>query len=91
MCITISRLNFKIPSPISSTETSCVPPPQSNTSILDSLSFLSSPYASAAVGSLIILSTFNPAISPASIVAVLSASPKYAGTVITALVTSCPK
>jgi hypothetical protein len=43
------------------------------------------------VGSLIILSTFNPAISPASIVAVLSASPKYAGTVITALVTSCPK
>jgi hypothetical protein len=62
------------------------------TSILDSLSFLSSPYASAAaVGSLIILSTFNPAISPASIGGSSSASPKYAGTVITALVTSCPK
>ena len=42
----------------------------------------------AAVGSLMILKTSNPAILPASFVACLCASLKYAGTVITALVTS---
>ena len=52
----------------------------------------SSPYErDAAVGSFIILNTFNPAIWPASFVACLSASLKYAGTVITASVTSSPK
>ena len=54
--------------------------------------FLSRPYANdAAVGSLIILKTSKPAIFPASLVACLWASLKYAGTVITALVTSWPK
>jgi hypothetical protein len=37
-----------------------------------------------------ILSTLRPAISPASFVACLCASLKYAGTVITAPETSCP-
>ena len=45
----------------------------------------------AAVGSLIILSTFSPAIAPASLVACRCASLKYAGTVITASVTARPK
>ena len=55
-------------------------------------SFLSSPYASAAaVGSLTILSTSNPAIFPASLVACLCESLKYAGTVITAFSTFSPK
>ena len=59
-----------IPSPISRSETSNVPPPRSNTKIVCSLSPLSKPYASAAaVGSLIMRSTFKPAISPASLVA----------------------
>ena len=72
-------------------ETSCVPPPKSNTTIFMSFPDLSIPYAkAAAVGSLIILSTLSPAISPASLVACLCASLKYAGTVITASVTSCP-
>ena len=53
---------------------------------------MSKPYANeAAVGSLIILKTSKPAILPASFVACLCASLKYAGTVITALVTSWPK
>ncbi len=57
-----------------------------------SLSILSIPYANAAaVGSLIIRFTSNPAILPASFVACLCASLKYAGTVITACVTVAPK
>ena len=57
------------PSPTSNTETSKVPPPRSKTRIV-SLSFLSNPYDNdAAVGSLIIRKTSNPAILPASFVA----------------------
>ena len=57
-----------------------------------SLSCFSNPYASdAAVGSFIIRNTFKPAISPAFFVACLSESLKYAGTVITALCTGCPR
>ena len=53
---------------------------------------LPKPYAiAAAVGSLIILNTFKPAIVPASFVACLCASLKYAGTVITASFTSSPR
>ena len=53
---------------------------------------LSNPYAiAAAVGSLIILNTFKPEIIPASFVACRCASLKYAGTVITASFTLCPK
>ena len=89
MSITISRKTSNTPSPNSKIETSCVPPPKSNTTIFISFPDLSIPYAkAAAVGSLIILSTFNPAISPASFVACLCASLKYAGTVITASETS---
>ena len=61
-----------------------VPPPKSYTAMVLA-PFLSMPYASAAaVGSLMILNTSNPAILPASLVACLCASLKYAGTVITA-------
>ena len=50
------------------------------------------PYArAAAVGSLIILSTLSPAILPASLVACLWLSLKYAGTVITASETVDPR
>lgn len=50
------------------------------------------PYANAAaVGSLMILSTVKPDILPASFVACLCESLKYAGTVITALFTVFPK
>jgi hypothetical protein len=50
-------------------DTSKVPPPRSKTKIV-SLSFLSKPYdREAAVGSLIILKTYKPAILPASFVA----------------------
>ena len=53
---------------------------------------LSKPYArQAAVGSFTSLTTSRPAISPASFVACLWLSLKYAGTVITAFFTSCPK
>ena len=46
-----------------------VPPPKSKTAIFSSF-FFSRPYArAAAVGSLMILLTFNPAILPASLVA----------------------
>ena len=45
----------------------------------------------AAVGSLIILKTFNPEIVPASFVACLCESLKYAGTVTIASFTSFPK
>lgn len=60
----------KVPSANSRIETSNVPPPRSNTRTFSSLSVLSIPNASAAaVGSLIIRSTSNPAILPASFVA----------------------
>ena len=66
--------------------TSSVPPPKSKTNIFMSSLLLSNPNASdAAVGSLIILTTSKPAIVPASFVACLWLSLKYAGTVITAL------
>ena len=72
--------------------TSNVPPPKSKTIIFRSFSALSRPYASAAaVGSLIILTTSRPAIAPASLVACLWLSLKYAGTVTTALSTVSPK
>ena len=85
-------LTSKTPSPSSKIEISNVPPPRSKTAILTSLFFLSKPYANAAaVGSLIILLTSKPAIVPASFVACLSESLKYAGTVITASFTSLPR
>src|SRR5918998_114699 len=84
-------LTSTTPSPISSRETSKVPPPRSKTRIVWS-SPLSSPYASAAaVGSLTMRWTLSPAISPASLVAWRWASEKYAGTVITASVTGSPR
>ncbi len=56
----------KTPSPISSSDTSNVPPPRSNTKTVSSF-FLSSPYArAAAVGSLMMRRTSSPAIVPAS-------------------------
>ncbi len=60
------------PSPYSITVTSKVPPPRSRTQIFNNSSeTLSNPYAKhAAVGSLIILTTSKPAISPAFLVAV---------------------
>ena len=68
-----------------------MPPPKSYTAIVSSF-FLSSPYASAAaVGSLTMRMTSRPAICPASFVAWRCASLKYAGTVITAFVTGCPR
>src|SRR3989344_1405491 len=73
-------------------ETSNVPPPKSKTRIVCSFSCLSNPYAkAAAVGSLMIRRTFSPAISPAFLVACLCASLKYAGTVMTAFFTVCPR
>ena len=79
------------PSPTSRMETSKVPPPRSKIKMV-SLAFLSKPYASeAAVGSLMIRKTSIPAICPASFVACLWLSLKYAGTVITALVTESPR
>ena len=85
-------LTSKTPSPSSRIETSNVPPPRSYTRTVWVLSCLSSPYArAAAVGSLIILSTSNPAILPAFLVAWRWASLKYAGTVITARVTFSPR
>ena len=85
-------LTSNTPSPSSRIDTSNVPPPRSYTKIVCVLSCLSRPYAkAAAVGSFIILSTSRPAILPASLVACLCASLKYAGTVITALVTFSPK
>uniref|UniRef100_A0A1A9VR23 Rhodanese domain-containing protein n=1 Tax=Glossina austeni TaxID=7395 RepID=A0A1A9VR23_GLOAU len=63
-------------------DTSKVPPPRSSIKALRSPSkFLSKPYAkAAAMGSLIILNTFRPAIAPASFVACRCESLKYAGT-----------
>ena len=82
----------KIPQSNVNNDTSNVPPPKSKIKIFFSTSLiLSRPYAiAAAVGSLIILITFKPAIVPASLVADRCASLKYAGTVITASVTVCP-
>ncbi|KAE9523578.1 hypothetical protein AGLY_016130 [Aphis glycines] len=81
------------PSSICRTDTSNVPPPRSNiNTFLSPFKFLSRPYAkAAAVGSLIIRITFRPAMTPASFVACLCESLKYAGTVITASVTLRPK
>jgi len=66
-------LTSKIPSSILRIETSKVPPPKSKIRTFCAPLFLlvlSSPYAiAAAVGSLIILFTFKPAILPASFVA----------------------
>ena len=85
-------LTSNTPSPISSSDTSKVPPPRSKTRTVWSASLLSRPYASAAaVGSLMIRSTSRPAICPASLVAWRCASSKYAGTVITACVTVSPR
>ena len=62
-------LTSKTPSPSSRIEMSNVPPPRSKTAIFSSF-FLSRPYArAAAVGSLMIRSTFRPEILPASLVA----------------------
>ena len=73
-------------------EISNVPPPRSKTAIFWSPVFLSKPNANAAaVGSFIILLTSKPAIFPASLVACLCESLKYAGTVTTASFTSWPK
>jgi len=81
----------KTPSPISRIEMSKVPPPRSKTAIFSSF-FLSRPYASAAaVGSLMIRSTFKPEMRPASFVAWRWLSLKYAGTVTTASVTFSPR
>ena len=85
-------LTSKTPSPISRMDTSNVPPPRSNTRMVCSISCLSIPYASAAaVGSFIILNTSKPAILPASLVACLCGSSKYAGTVITDFLISSPR
>lgn len=75
-----------IPSYTYNKDTSNVPPPKSKTNIIFSSSdYLSKPYAiAAAVGSFIIRNILRPAIYPASFVAYLYASLKYAGTVITA-------
>jgi len=63
-------LTSKMPSSIVRRDTSNVPPPRSKISTLRSSPFLSKPYAmAAAVGSLMILRTFNPAMDPASFVA----------------------
>ncbi len=77
-------------SPTSRTVTSNVPPPKSYTTIFSSF-FLLKPYASAAaVGSLMMRLTSRPAILPASCVAFLWLSLKYAGTVMTASVIFSP-
>src|SRR6267143_1347658 len=81
------EITSNTPSPISISVTSNVPRPRSRTQIFPS-PFLSSPYArAAAVGSFTRRWTSRPAILPASLVACLWLSLKYAGTVITACVT----
>mmetsp|Transcript_29208 Transcript_29208/g.95267 ORF Transcript_29208/g.95267 Transcript_29208/m.95267 type:complete len:220 (-) Transcript_29208:32-691(-) len=75
-----------------SSVTSKVPPPRSKMSTFFSPPFLSRPYAmAAAVGSLMMRSTFRPAMAPASLVAWRCESLKYAGTVTTALFTVWPR
>mmetsp|Transcript_79712 Transcript_79712/g.185075 ORF Transcript_79712/g.185075 Transcript_79712/m.185075 type:complete len:267 (+) Transcript_79712:1319-2119(+) len=82
----------KIPSSIVRSATSHVPPPKSNTSTFCSSGRRSKPYAiAAAVGSLMIRSTFKPESAPLSFVAWRWASLKYTGTVITASRTVAPK
>merc|ERR1719378_1471223 len=86
----------KMPSSMVSSDTSKVPPPRSKIITFFSagpeLDFLSRPYAiAAAVGSLMMRSTFRPAITPASFVACRCESLKYAGTVTTAFFTSLPR
>ena len=77
---------WKTPSSKSMMVTSRVPPPRSKTRIFWDCPALSRPYArAAAVGSLMIRTTSRPAILPASLVACLWLSLKYAGTVMTAL------
>jgi hypothetical protein len=81
----------KKPESMFSSDTSKVPPPRSYTRMFCSF-FLSSPYAmAAAVGSLMMRSTFSPEITPASRVAWRCESLKYAGTVMTACCTSWPR
>mmetsp|Transcript_15666 Transcript_15666/g.48501 ORF Transcript_15666/g.48501 Transcript_15666/m.48501 type:complete len:520 (-) Transcript_15666:374-1933(-) len=85
-------LTSKTPPLISKMDTSNVPPPRSKTATSLPSSALSRPYASAAaVGSLMIRKTSNPAMRPASFVAWRCESLKYAGTVTMALPTSLPK
>lgn len=74
------------------TVTSKVPPPRSKTRHFLSVFDLNlNPYASAAaVGSVITLIHSRPAIAHASLVACFSTSLKYAGTVTTHFLTSCP-
>ena len=84
-------LTSKTPSPISSTETSKVPPPRSLTRTVVLGGLVEAVGVGAAVGSLMIRSTSRPAICPASLVAVRWASSKYAGVVITAWVTVSPR
>ncbi|MCG3135090.1 MAG: hypothetical protein HMLKMBBP_02593 [Planctomycetes bacterium] len=82
----------KTPSAIWRIDTSNVPPPRSNTTIFFSCFSLFSPYASAAaVGSFTMRRTLRPAMRPASFVAWRCESLKYAGTVMTASVTSPPR
>ncbi len=77
---------------ISRMVTSNVPPPRSNTAMFKSFFSLSRPYArDAAVGSLIMRTMSSPAITPASLVAVLWLSLKYAGTVTTAFFIFFPR
>ncbi len=78
-------ITCKTPSNISKIDTSNVPPPRSSTIIIASSTKSVIPCASAAaVGSLINLRTFKPAILAASMVACLCLLLKYAGTLITA-------
>ena len=85
-------LTSNMPSSIFNKDTSNVPPPKSKIRTFCSFVLLSSPYAiAAAVGSLIMRNTFKPAITPASLVACLCPSLKYAGTVITTSTTSSPR
>jgi len=70
-------ITSKTPLSIDRIDTSKVPPPRSNTKMCFSPDFLSKPYAiAAAVGSFKTLTTFKPAIVPASFVAYLYASLK---------------
>ncbi|KAG2585385.1 hypothetical protein PVAP13_6KG396524 [Panicum virgatum] len=78
-----------------SSDTSRVPAPRSKMSTFFSslvpMAFLLSPYEmAAAVGSLTMRSTLRPAMAPASLVACLWESLKWAGTVITAFLTVAP-
>mmetsp|Transcript_31404 Transcript_31404/g.76976 ORF Transcript_31404/g.76976 Transcript_31404/m.76976 type:complete len:255 (+) Transcript_31404:871-1635(+) len=83
------------PASIDRIETSNVPPPRSKMSTLRSSpepATRSRPYArAAAVGSLMMRMTCRPAMLPASLVACLCWSLKWAGTVMTALVTFWPR